>query len=219
MKMKFFATAAAAALLAAGSASAQTTVFASADLNVRAGPGPHYEVIGMVGMDEQATILGCIEGSNWCEITYAGGEGWAYSAYLIAEHQGTEIVVAERPPQAEIPVVEYRGPSPEGALTGGATGAVAGALIAGPVGAAVGAVAGAATVGVAEGVLAADARTYVLENPVEPVYLEGEVVVGAQLPEAVEVRPIPQYEYRYVYVNEQPVIVEPDTRRIVYIVR
>ena len=62
-------------------------------------------------------------------------------------------------------------------------------------------------------------RTYVTSNQIEPVYLDGEVVVGAGLPETVELREIPDYEYRYVYVNGQPVLVEPDTRRIVYVVR
>ena len=62
-------------------------------------------------------------------------------------------------------------------------------------------------------------RTYVVSNPVDPVYLDGEVVVGAGLPETVELRTIPDYEYRYVYVNRQPVLVEPDSRRIVYVYR
>jgi hypothetical protein len=62
------------------------------------------------------------------------------------------------------------------------------------------------------------AITYVRENRVEPVYLEGEVVVGARLPENVELRPIPDYEYRYVYVNGVPVLVNQE-RQIVYVVR
>jgi uncharacterized protein YraI len=218
MKTRLFASVAAAAMLAAGAASAQTVATASTDLNVRAGPGPQYEVIGVISVDQQATIHGCLEGSAWCEVSFAGGEGWAYSEYLIADYEGVEAVLAERRAEIGVPVVEHR-PTGGGAVMGGATGAVTGAIIGGPVGAAVGAVAGAATGGLAEGVLSAEARTYVLENPVDPVYLEGEVVVGAQIPETVTVREIPNYQYRYVYVNHQPVIVEPDTRRIVYVVR
>ena len=37
--------------------------------------------------------------------------------------------------------------------------------------------------------------------------------------ETVEIREIPDYEYRYVYVNGQPVLVEPESRRIVYVMR
>ena len=61
--------------------------------------------------------------------------------------------------------------------------------------------------------------TYVRTNEVEPVYLDGEVVVGAGLPDTVEIRPIPEYDYNYVYVNRQPVLVEPESRRIVYVIR
>jgi hypothetical protein len=100
-----------------------------------------------------------------------------------------------------------------------ATGAVAGAFIGGPVGAAVGAVAGGAVGATVIEPPPEEVRTYVTTNRVDPIYLEGEVVVGAGLPETVELREIPDYEYRYVYVNEQPVLVEPQSRRIVYVLR
>lgn len=202
---------------------AQTMASATTDLNVRAGPGPQYEVIGFIGASQQATVNGCLEGSLWCEVTFDGGTGWAYSDYLVLDSAGTEVVVTQRPAEVEIPVVEYEATASTttggGAVAGATTGAVAGALIGGPIGAVVGGVAGAATGDIAEDVLTPDARTYVLENRVDPVYLDGEVVVGAQIPDTVEIREIPDYEYRYVYVNQQPVIVEPDTRRIVYVVR
>ncbi len=202
---------------------AQTTASATTDLNVRAGPGPQYEVIGFIGASQQATVNGCLEGSLWCEVSFDGGTGWAYSDYLVLDSAGTQVVVTQRPAEVEIPVVEYEATASTttggGAVAGATTGAVAGALIAGPIGAVVGGVAGAASGDIAEDVLTPDARTYVLENRVDPVYLDGEVVVGAQIPDTVEIREIPDYEYRYVYVNQQPVIVEPSSRRIVYVVR
>jgi hypothetical protein len=65
----------------------------------------------------------------------------------------------------------------------------------------------------------AEVRTYVTSNKVDPIYLDGEVVVGAGLPETVELREIPDYEHRYVYLNGQPVLVEPGSRKIVYVIR
>ncbi|MCY1248581.1 hypothetical protein D9M72_620260 [compost metagenome] len=62
-------------------------------------------------------------------------------------------------------------------------------------------------------------RTYVTANPGETVYLDGEVVVGAALPQTVAVRRVPDYNYDYVSINGQPVLVEPATRRIVYVYR
>lgn len=230
MRTRFLLSVAAGALLASSTlAMAQTAVVATTDLNIRSGPGPEYPVIGFFAVDDEAILEGCIEGSRWCQISYAGANGWVYSDYLIADNAGVEVIVTERPAEMDVPVAVYEGPvetapvdgGTVGGVTGGVTGAIAGAIIGGPVGAAVGGVAGAAGGGVTGSIIDPNpaVRTYVEENPVEPVYLEGEVVVGATLPETVEVREIPDYEYRYVYVNGQPVLVEPGTNRIVYIVR
>lgn len=221
-------TASAVALAAslAGAAHAQTPVTATTDLNVRSGPGPQYPVVGVIGANQGATLDGCLEGSKWCRVAFSGGDGWAFSDYLTADAGGTAVIVTERPASVEVPVVTYEhtaatGTGSGGAVAGAATGAVAGALIAGPLGAAVGGVAGAATGGFADAVIEppAEVRTYITANEVDPVFLDGEVVIGAGLPETVVLREVPDYEYRYVYVNNQPVLVEPQTRRIVYIAR
>ena len=62
-------------------------------------------------------------------------------------------------------------------------------------------------------------KTYVTTNRVDPVYLEGEVVVGSTLPTNVKVYDIPNYPKRYAYVNGRTVLVEPGTNRIVYVYR
>ena len=61
--------------------------------------------------------------------------------------------------------------------------------------------------------------TYVRQNPVEPVYLEGEVAVGAGVPETVTIYETPAQGYSYVNVNNQPVVIDNDTRRIVTVIR
>lgn len=61
--------------------------------------------------------------------------------------------------------------------------------------------------------------SYIESNRYDPVVIESEISVGEILPGDIELHAIPDYEYRYVYVNDRPVLVDPDTRRIVYIVR
>jgi len=206
----------------AGTALAQSAVAtATADLNVRSGPGPEYEVIGVIPVDGEVGLEGCIENSKWCQVDANGVRGWAYSDYLIAEFSGRDVVVTESRVDMGVPVTRYEGPPPAG-IVGAAGGAVAGALVGGPIGAAVGGIAGAAAMGTAQAALEpppATVTTYVRENRVDPVYLEGEVVVGAGVPDTVTVHEIPDYRYRYVYVNGQPVLVNPDDRRIVYVIR
>lgn len=112
---------------------------------------------------------------------------------------------------------EERKPNPgAAAATGGAAGALTGALVGGPVGAAIGGVAG-ATLGAATSV-PQEARVYVMENPVEPVVLEGPVTTETRLREDVVLTPIPdQPDYSYVYVENRPVIVRTSDRQVVYV--
>ena len=178
MKAKLF-TVAAASIMLTGAAMAQESVFASTDLDVRSGPGREYPVVGLIGADREAMLLGCHESSGWCEVETGSVVGWVDSGYLVSADTGDDVYINEGP------------------VDGVISGSIDGAAIdpAPPV------------------------ITYIEENPYEPVYLEGEIAIGETLPETVEVYDIPDYEYRYVYVNDRPVLVEPDTRRIVYIVR
>ena len=65
----------------------------------------------------------------------------------------------------------------------------------------------------------ADTLTFVAANPVDTVYLEGEVVVGAVVPAEVASYEVPQPEYRYLTVNNLPVLIDPETGMIVQIIR
>src|SRR5438093_1520465 len=183
---------------------AETVATALTDLNVRAGPGPEHAIIGLIRGTEKVVMIGCIEGSLWCHVKHRGQEGWAYSQYLATPSGGRRVIISETRDPA-IPTITY------GVTTGAAAPpyAVSGALVARPL-----EVATSVTVEPPAGV-----RTYVIENPVDPIYLNGEVVVGAGLPNTVRLSPVPNYDYNYVYVNRQPVLVEPTTRRIVYVYR
>ena len=205
------------------SAGAQSSAVATTDLNVRAGPGPQYPVVGMIGAGQAADLKGCLENSKWCSVATTGGEGWVYSDYLTGTFGGNAVVLTDRPADSGIAVLTppEKGGGDAGALVGGATGAIAGAIIGGPVGAAVGGAAGTIAGGATGTVIdpPQKVREYVKVHTIEPVYLDGEVVVGAGLPDTVELREVPDYEYRYVYVNGQPVLVDNASRKIVYIVR
>jgi len=219
MKLRTILAAGAAtfALAAATPTLAQTTVSATTDLNVRAGPGPNYEIIETIPNDGSATLSGCTESGAWCQVTVDGTQGWAYSKYLTSDMGGQTVVVEQRRTEMKVPVVTYEDEGGAGEVAGAATGAIAGAIVGGPIGAAVG---GAAGLVAGAAINPPDPEIeYVRANPVDPVYLEGEAVVGSQLPETVQLQPIPDYEYQYVYVNGQPVLVDPSNRQVVYVVR
>ena len=208
----------------AGAAFAQSaSATAIADLNIRSGPGPQYASIGFIASGDSASVDGCLEGSKWCRVTYDGVTGWSYSDYLTADLSGEAVVLTERYPDVGLATVTYDDSEAAagGAVAGATTGAVVGALVGGPIGAAIGGAVGATSGATAGAVIDPPevARTYVTSNPLDPVYLDGEVVIGAGVPENVTLQAIPDYEYQYVYINGQPVLVDPGTRQIVYVVR
>ena len=198
-----------------GTAAADILAIATTDLNIRQGPGPEFAVIGVINANDTATVMGCIQGSQWCSVSYNGVQGWSYSAYLTTDLSGNLVYLAEPPPALALPTVTYDGPP--AAIPGAVAGATIGAIVGGPVGAAIGGAAGAvagAAIDPPDTV-----RAFIANNPVQPIYLQGEVVVGATIPQTVQVMPVPQYQYAYVNVNGQPVLVEPGTHRVVYIFR
>ncbi|MCW5715171.1 MAG: DUF1236 domain-containing protein [Bauldia sp.] len=243
--MRILPKVAAATLLAAVSfptisvaQSVTATATVVVDLNLRAGPGPAYPVITTIPANAAVNIYGCDAALAWCDIDWNGNRGWSYSAYLI--YGGT--VTAPLPAPVPLPQVVQNPPptvvyDPEayfnqyyqnqefyndrarifGAAGGIGAGATIGALIAGPIGAAVGAAIGAA-VGV-NVIPPQTVVTYIQQQQPQPVYLAGEVVVGAGVPADLTLYPVPNYEYPYAYINGQLVLVDPSTRVIVYVFR
>lgn len=63
-----------------------------------------------------------------------------------------------------------------------------------------------------------DAVAFVQANPTDSVTFNGELVAGAQLDGDIELSLIPdQRTYKYVYVDERPVLVDANTRTIVWV--
>jgi uncharacterized protein YraI len=208
-----------AGLLMASAAFAETEAAAWTDLNLRAGPGPMYRIVGVIAANDTVTVEGCVEDASWCKVTYGEIDGWAAGNYLVTTVDNAPLSLDVAGPKIALDTVTYSENPEDAAAVGGVSGAIAGALIAGPVGAVVGGVIGATVGVVAVTNIDPQVVTYVQSNPVETVYLDGEVVVGAGIPELVTLYPVPNSTYSYVYVNGVPVLVETPTRQVVYIVR
>lgn len=207
----------AASLLMATSAFAETQATASTDLNVRSGPGPMFDIVGFIPADGAVTVDGCLETANWCKVTHEGVAGWSYGDYLTTKIGENAEVLYENREKAEVATLVYEDNTAAAAAGVGTVGAIIGGLIAGPPGAALGLVLGA---GVGDAAAPDPTVTaYVTDNPVDPIYLDGEVVVGAGVPENVTVYEIPDTEFSYVYVNGLPVVINVEDRKIVHIIR
>ena len=59
-------------------------------------------------------------------------------------------------------------------------------------------------------------REYVKKQPLASVTLPGlELNVGTALPDTVELREVPDVQYRYVVIDNRTVVVDPGTRKII----
>jgi hypothetical protein len=114
----------------------------------------------------------------------------------------------------------------QGTVRGAQEGAQEGGRDAGPIGAIVGGTVGAA-VGTVGGILGVEERPrfreYVVREHVPSYRYDSDLRVGAVLPESgITYYDVPpEYHvtgYRYTYVNEHPVLVDPQTRRVVQII-
>jgi hypothetical protein len=105
----------------------------------------------------------------------------------------------------------------EGTVSGAAGGAATGAIVGGPVGAVVGGVAGAA-VGTILDPPPPEVRTVVIEQTTPSIVYEQPIVVGQALPTTVVLHPVPGYEtYYYTVVNNERVIVDPQSRVVLQV--
>jgi uncharacterized protein YraI len=198
LRRQLFAAAIVGGALLPGGAFAATAALVTTDLNMRAGPDPSFQVVDVIPGGTGVAIAGCTQTMNWCQVSWNGQTGWAYAKYLAYDLSGTRVMLSEARTQVEIPVVTPPVAAPVTTTVGIIQGTVDAALAITP---------------------PPTVRTYVVDQEVEPVYLEVEPVVGTVLPETVTLNPIPDYDYRFAYINQQRVLVEPGTRRVVYVVR
>ena len=207
-------------ILAAAPALAEVNAMADTDLNLRSGPGAQYDIVGVIPAQAEVTVTGCMTDTPWCQVMYDGTAAWASGDYLSAMVDDTPTVIYANRETLGLGDVGFdTGATDDEAAVGAGTAAAiaVGALIGGPV-----AIAAAAALGAAGGAVLNDedaAVTYVRDNPIDPIILEGEIVVGAGIPAEVTLTPVPESDYDYAYVNGQPVLVERTNRQIVYIVR
>lgn len=226
LRNSLFAAAATLALASPALALPGTTL---TELPLRAGPGPAHPIIGNIDRNAVVEVEGCTETGQWCQVTAAGHRGWVWGANIAAQQAGQQVIVTQQRQALQVPTVTYpeqrastattttTSTGSTGAAAGGGTGVIAGALLGGPFGAVIGGLAGLTAGAVVDP--PDQVRTYVTTNKVEPVYLEGEVVVGAVVPQNVRVYEVPNYPNRYAYINGRTVLVEPGTNKIVHVYR
>jgi PKD repeat protein len=79
------------------------TATAITDLNIRAGPGTVYPVLGVLRAGQSAEVTGVSADGGWWQIQFSGtaeGRGWLTARYVTAQNTGNVPVVQSPPPPA-----------------------------------------------------------------------------------------------------------------------
>lgn len=99
-------------LLGAGQAMAYPAS-ATADLNLRSGPGTQYRVVGVIPRGGRVDVVDCSRG--WCDVIWSGRRGYASGRYLsravAPRHRGGFEIIIPFPGIGPAPPPRYR-PAP-----------------------------------------------------------------------------------------------------------
>lgn len=85
--------------------------YATADVNLRAGPSTANPVVTTIPRGAPVQIVGCLAGWSWCDTVWAGYRGWVAGAYLNASWHGRRVSFVAYAPRLGVPVVVYNGPA------------------------------------------------------------------------------------------------------------
>lgn len=227
MKYLTFTVASAIALTAAAPTFAQSTeARAGAEISARVSPSEFAPAVGVLELDQPVVIEGCLEDVSWCQISFDGQTAWASAEYLYVEEDATAVALIDRPGSLSLQTITV--PDEDATQTeennAAAAGATLGSLIAFAAGGPIGGIIAGGILGTAAGVAAVEPTeetlVYVTSNPVETVFLNGEVAVGAGVPTQIQAYDVPdQPEFRYLTVNNQTVLIDAETGMILRVLR
>jgi len=94
-----------AALITATSASAFTAFTSSKILNLRAGPGADFPIVGVMERDVRVEVTGCVLDYTWCFLTVDGIPGWAFARSLVVDTEEGIIHVQDAADKGMVPIV------------------------------------------------------------------------------------------------------------------
>ncbi|MFS2153738.1 SH3 domain-containing protein [Rhizobium sp. Rhizsp42] len=93
MKTTLMKITAVAALLLAPVAAQAAEGFATANVNMRAGPSTQYPAVTVIPAGESVEIHGCLADVPWCDVEFYNGRGWVAGRYVQALYQQRRVYV------------------------------------------------------------------------------------------------------------------------------
>jgi uncharacterized protein YraI len=99
-----------AALAVTGGASSTALAragFATADVNMRAGPSTGFPVVTTIPDGAGVNIHGCVADYGWCDVGWGGARGWVSGAYLQFIYNDRRVLVPYYGPRIGLPIIAF----------------------------------------------------------------------------------------------------------------
>ena len=81
--------------------------YATADVNLRTGPGTAYPVATTIYSGAPVTIYGCISDWAWCDTSWDGWRGWVAGNYLQVIYESQPVYLPTYAPRVGLPVISF----------------------------------------------------------------------------------------------------------------
>lgn len=81
--------------------------FATANVNLRAGPSTQYPRVATLSPGAPLSVYGCLGGWSWCDVSFRGYRGWVAGSYIQMMERGNRVMLPAYAPRASIPVVTF----------------------------------------------------------------------------------------------------------------
>ena len=81
--------------------------YATADVNLRTGPGTAYPVATTIYSGAPVTIYGCIPDWAWCDVSFDGWRGWVSGTYLDIIYDAQPVYLPTYAPRVGLPVISF----------------------------------------------------------------------------------------------------------------
>jgi len=92
-------------LAAAATANAFPAFTSSKLLNLRAGPGEEFAIVGVMERDVRVDMTGCVDDYTWCLVTVDGLAGWVFARSIVLDTEEGIIHLYEAAEKGMIPIV------------------------------------------------------------------------------------------------------------------
>ena len=86
---------------------AQETVYTTSTTTLQAGPATDYPAVGTFGAGTPVTLYGCLNGYDWCDVSYQDARGWVDGQQLVYPYENQRVPLAVYGPELSLPIVSF----------------------------------------------------------------------------------------------------------------